>query len=153
MYYYILSLHLLGTILLAGAVLLSLLVLLPQALRRGEWQPLADFAMAFERASWPLFLLMAGSGIALSWLNAANVHQLWDLSTQAGKLLATKTLGTAILAGLWWGWRYRLMPSLKNRRPLWVIAYLSLMAVMALLLSEAGVLYLAGFFLNNGQGL
>ncbi|WKE65403.1 CopD family protein [Gallaecimonas kandeliae] len=153
MYYYILSLHLLGAILVAGAPLLSLLSLLPLGLRKGEWQPLADAAIAFERLAWPLLALMLGSGVALTWMSAANVSQLWSPDNQAGLMLLAKSLGTLLFAGLWWGWRYRVLPRLGQWPPRKVVAYLAALALVATLLVLGGMLYLTGFFQPEGQGL
>ncbi|EKE69485.1 hypothetical protein [Gallaecimonas xiamenensis] len=153
MYYYILTLHFIGALLLAGMPLLSLLALLPSGIRKGEWQPMADFAVAFERLAWPLFLLMLGSGAALTWVNSTNVRDLWTLGSQAGQVLLGKTLGTTGFALLWWGWRYQVVPRLGRWRLSWVVGYLLMLSMVALALSEWGILYMAGFFLSEGQGI
>ncbi|WP_417357592.1 hypothetical protein [Gallaecimonas pentaromativorans] len=140
MYYYVLCLHLVAALLVAGALLLLVLALLPLGFKRGQWQPLADFSLAFDTLAWPALLLLAGSGAALGVLDAP------DLRVVGGGFVALKGALCAVLALLWWGWRYRLLTGLGKGAVARFIAYLGLMALLALVLALLGTLHGNGFF-------
>jgi putative copper export protein len=138
-HYLLLSVHILASTLWTGAYLLLALVLIPNARRSGDIQPILAFERRFDRLGMAALAVLVLSGFWLGFRWLPQTHLWFDVDLALGQTMLAKIVLVFVLVAAWAQARLRLLPVLGIERlaAYRVHVWVSLLCSLALILLGA----------------